>query len=107
MPSSFGAVGDFGSFGGLHEAANGGVINSPTLVGERGPEIFIPGRSGTVIPNNNLRDVMGGGGVTYNGTVIQNMQAIDTQSGLQVLAKNKMNIYALNQSAGRSMPTSR
>ena len=88
-------------------AANGGVINSPTLVGERGAEIFYPGRSGTVIPNNNLRDVMGGGGVTYNGTVIQNMQAIDTQSGLQFLAKNKMNIYALNQSAGRSMPASR
>lgn len=88
-------------------AANGGVINSPTLVGERGAEIFMPGRSGTIIPNNRLSDVMGGGGVTYNGTVIQNMQAIDTQSGLQFLAKNKMNIYALNQSAGRSMPTSR
>jgi lambda family phage tail tape measure protein len=94
-------------FAGMTGKANGGVINSPTLVGERGAEIFIPGRSGTVIPNNNLRDVMGGGGVTYNGTVIQNMQAIDTQSGLQFLAKNKMNIYALNQSAGRSMPTSR
>jgi lambda family phage tail tape measure protein len=88
-------------------AANGGVINSPTIVGERGAELFIPGRSGTVIPNNNLSDMMGGGGITYNGTVIQNMQAIDTQSGLQFLAKNKMNIYALNQSASRSMPTSR
>jgi hypothetical protein len=51
--------------------------------------------------------MMGGGGVVYNGTVIQNMTAIDTQSGLQFLAKNKMNIYALNQSASRSMPTSR
>lgn len=88
-------------------AANGGVINSPTLVGERGPEIFMPSRSGTIIPNNNIGDMMGGGGVTYNGTVIQNMQAIDTQSGLEFLAKNKMNIYALNQSASRSMPTSR
>jgi lambda family phage tail tape measure protein len=89
--------------------ANGGTVSggSPYMVGERGAELFIPGRSGTVIPNNNLRDVMGGGGVTYNGTVIQNMQAIDTQSGLQFLAKNKMNIYALNQSAGRSMPASR
>jgi lambda family phage tail tape measure protein len=89
-------------------AANGGTINSPTLVGERGPEIFMPGRSGAIIPNNNIGDMMGNnGGITYNGTVIQNMQAIDTQSGLQFLAKNKMNIYALNQSASRSMPTSR
>ena len=89
--------------------ANGGTVsaNSPYIVGERGAELFIPSRSGTVIPNNNLRDSMGGGGVTYNGTVIQNMNAIDTQSGLQFLAKNKMNIYALNQSAGRSMPASR
>jgi lambda family phage tail tape measure protein len=86
--------------------ANGGVINSPTIVGERGAELFIPGRSGMIIPHNNLSDMMGGG-VTYNGTVIQNMNAIDTQSGLQFLAKNKMNIYALNQSAGRSMPASR
>ena len=89
--------------------ANGGTVSggSPYLVGERGAELFMPGRSGTVIPNNNLSDIMGGGGVTYNGTVIQNMNAIDTQSGLQFLSKNKMNIYALNQSAGRSMPTSR
>jgi hypothetical protein len=69
--------------------------------------LFVPGRSGAVIPNNSLSDAMGGGGITYNGPVIQNMQAIDTQSGLQFLAKNKMNIYALNQSASRSMPTSR
>jgi lambda family phage tail tape measure protein len=88
--------------------ASGGVINSPTIVGERGPELFMPGRSGAIIPNNNLSDYMGNsGGVTYNGTVIQNMQAIDTQSGLEFLAKNKMNIYAINQSASRSMPTSR
>jgi lambda family phage tail tape measure protein len=89
-------------------AASGGQIDSPTLVGENGPEIFIPNRSGTVVPNNMLSDVMGGGGgVTYNGTVIQNMQAIDTQSALQFLAKNKMGVYSANQSAARSIPTSR
>jgi hypothetical protein len=91
-------------YGGL---ATGGEITSPTIVGERGAELFIPDRSGAIIPNRNIGDYMGGGGVTYNGTVIQNMQAIDTQSGLEFLAKNKMNIYALNQSASRSMPTSR
>ena len=88
-------------------AANGGTITGATLVGERGPELFVPGRSGVIIPNNNLGDAMGGGGITYNGPVIQNMQAIDTQSGLQFLAKNKMNIWAINQSASRSIATSR
>jgi phage-related minor tail protein len=89
--------------------ANGGSVSadSPYIVGERGAELFMPSRSGTIIPNNNIGNMMGGGGVTYNGTVIQNMTAIDTQSGLEFLAKNKMNIYALNQSASRSMPTSR
>jgi hypothetical protein len=88
--------------------ASGGEVTSPSIVGERGPELFIPDRSGAIIPNRNIGDYMGNsGGVTYNGTVIQNMQAIDTQSGLEFLAKNKMNIYAINQSASRSMPTSR
>jgi lambda family phage tail tape measure protein len=87
--------------------ASGGTITGPSIVGENGPELFIPGRSGAIIPNNNLSDAIGGGGVTYNGTVIQNMSAIDTQSGLQFLAKNKMNIYALNMSAMRSIPAGR
>jgi len=92
----------------LPAAAGGGTIDGPTIVGEHGPELFIPGRSGSVIPNNTLAGAMGGGsGVTYNGTVIQNMSAIDTQSGLQFLAKNKMGVYSANQSAARSIPTSR
>ena len=112
---SFGGGGGFGTgsqFGNMDIGgflAEGGSANAGEayVVGERGAELFVPNRSGTVIPNNQLSNISGGGGVTYNGTVIQNMNAIDTQSGLQFLAKNKMNIYALNQSAGRSMPTSR
>ena len=83
-------------------------IGVPSLVGERGPELFIPRNAGTIIPNNKLGDALGGGGgVTYNGPVIQSMQAIDTQSGIQFLAKNKMTIWSMNQSANRSIPTGR
>jgi phage-related minor tail protein len=100
-----------GSFSGsafsLPTAATGGTIDSPTLVGENGPELFIPGRSGSVIPNNTMGDALGGGGVTYNGPYIASMQAIDTQSGVQFLAKNKMTIWSMNQSANRSIPTGR
>ena len=88
-------------------AASGGTVDGPTLVGENGPELFIPGRSGSVIPNNTMAGALGGGGVTYNGPVIQSMQAIDTQSGIQFLAKNKMTIWSMNQSANRSIPTGR
>jgi len=96
-----------GDVGSHSTFASGGTITGPSIVGENGPELFIPGRSGAIIPNNNLNDSMGGGGVTYNGPVIQNMQAIDTQSGIQFLAKNKMTIWSMNQSANRSIPAGR
>ena len=36
-------------------AAGGSVMaGSPYVVGERGPELFVPGRSGTIVPNNAL-----------------------------------------------------
>lgn len=113
------AIGAFGGGGpeplgnaggaGFAGRANGGAVTggTPYMVGERGMEIFVPQRSGTIIPNHQLSGAMGGGGTTFNGPYIANMQAIDTQSGMQFLAKNKMTIYAMNQSANRSIPTGR
>jgi lambda family phage tail tape measure protein len=105
------AIGSFGGGGGmtLGGAADGGFINAPTIVGEHGAELFIPNRQGgTVIPNQQLAGMSGNQGqVVYNGTVIQNMQAIDTQSAMQFITQNKNAIYAANQSAARGVPTSR
>ena len=49
--------------------ATGGpaMANTPYIVGEKGPELFMPGRSGTVIPNDSL-----GGGST---NVVVNVDA--------------------------------
>ena len=46
---------------GIGGRASGGsvVAGQPYIVGEKGPEMFMPGQSGTIIPNNNL----GGGGI--------------------------------------------
>lgn len=97
-----------GGFGGY--AAEGGDISANTtyMVGERGPELFVPKSSGTVIPNNMLGS-MGSNqpSVTYNGPYIANMSAIDTQSATQFLAKNKSAVWAANQTAQRSLPQSR
>lgn len=41
--------------------ANGGDINGPAIVGERGPELFVPDVGGKIMPNYQL----GGGGNTY------------------------------------------
>ena len=92
----------------LNFAAEGGYIDSPTVVGERGMELFIPKSPGTVIPNNALASMMGSQPqVVYNGTVVQNMSAIDTQSATQFLARNKQAVWASNMSAQRSLPMSR
>lgn len=90
--------------------ADGGEppIGQASWVGERGPELFVPKTAGTIIPNHQLKDVMGGSnGPVFNGPYINNMQAIDTQSGIQFLAKNKMTIWSMNQSANRSIPAGR
>jgi hypothetical protein len=70
--SAIGAVGGVLGFGGGR--ANGGPVSSGTayLVGERGPELFVPGKSGTIVPNGG-----GGRGATINLTV---NGAIDSES---------------------------
>jgi hypothetical protein len=52
---------DFGGF-----FADGGrpPVGVPSVVGESGPEVFVPDRAGTIISNDNLRGL--GGGVTVN-----------------------------------------
>ena len=54
--------------------ARGGVATggNPYLVGEKGPEVFVPSTTGRVVPN----DQLGGGGVT----VVQN---INVTTGVQ------------------------
>jgi lambda family phage tail tape measure protein len=88
--------------------ADGGSppVGVPSMVGERGPELFIPKTAGTIIPNNILQG-SGGQTINYNGPYIANMSAIDTQSGAQFLAKNKQAVWATYQSANRSVPMSR
>ena len=44
---------------GVGSRASGGnvIAGQPYIVGEKGPEMFMPGQSGTIIPNNNLGNV--------------------------------------------------
>jgi hypothetical protein len=88
-------------------AADGGFIDGPTIVGEQGPELFIPRTAGTVVPNQQMNNFQQQPQIVYNGPYIQNMSAIDTQSATQFLAKNKMGVWSANQSAQRSIPQSR
>lgn len=104
-----GSTGEIG--GAIHIGhALGGVptMGVPSLVGENGPELFVPNQSGTIIPNNQLSSSLSGSGqIVYNGPYIANMSAIDTQSATQFLAKNKQAVWGANQAAQRSLPQSR
>jgi phage-related protein len=83
-----GSVGGFLGFGGRR--AMGGPVagNTAYVVGERGPELFVPQGSGTIIPNNR----MGGGGTTINLTV---NGAIDAEGTARTI------IDVLNRSQAR------
>ena len=67
-------------FGGpLPKMAHGGDLaaGQMAIVGERGPEVFMPDVSGTIIPNDRLG---GGGGQGSRVNVYQNITTPDANS---------------------------
>ena len=80
--SFFGDI--FGSIGSFLGFADGGrpPVGQMSLVGERGPELFVPDAGGTVVP----MDDMGSGDQLV---VNFNLNAIDTMTGTQFLLQNK------------------
>ena len=56
-------------------------MGQPYLVGERGPELFVPGAQGNIVPNN----AMGGANIVVNvdasGTAVQGDQGNGEQLG--------------------------
>lgn len=87
----------FGSIGKIFGFAGGGVVpgNRPIMVGERGPEIFMPPGQGTIIPNNQL------GGST---SVVYNISAVDARSFQELVARDPQFIYAVTEQGRRSLP---
>jgi hypothetical protein len=77
--------------------AGGGPVNSgsPYIVGERGPELFVPSMSGQVVPNYAM-----GGATTVNN---YNIQAIDVKSFEDRLLGSSKAVWAANQYANKSL----
>ena len=61
--------------------ANGGPVSagSPYVVGEHGPELFVPGSSGSIVSNDNLRSAMGA--APGSGSPVLNMSFQTTSIG--------------------------
>ena len=68
---NFASAGGGGLLGLIPGFANGGrpPVGKPSIVGERGPELFVPNTSGTIVPNGKFG---GGGGAT---NVVVNVDA--------------------------------
>jgi len=71
--------------------ANGGQppVNRISVVGEKGPELFVPRSAGTIIPNNKL-----GGGITNNYVTV------NVEGGGVAASGNNVDLNALGQVIG-------
>lgn len=101
-----GIVGNIITWGkGLLGLAGGGPVsdNTPYIVGEKGPELFVPRTAGKIIPNNQLGGSMAPQPVTVN----YNIQAVDASSFRALVARDPSFIYAVTEQGRRSQPSRR
>ncbi len=89
---------------GLIPRAYGGSVNAGTsyMVGEKGPEMFVPRTSGTIVPNNALASA-GGSQVINN----YNIQAIDVKSFEDRIMGSSTAVWAANAYANKSLAIGR
>jgi lambda family phage tail tape measure protein len=105
-----GSGGIFSAIGSLFGFANGGTppLNKPSIVGENGPELFIPKALGTVVPGKDLKMSGGGGGIVNNNTyVTNNISAVDAKSVAQLFAENRKTLLGTVEMARKEMPYGR
>jgi len=111
-----GITSGIGSFvGGLLGFADGGdpPVGKASIVGERGPELFIPKTAGTIIPNSK----MGSGSSTVaasapapvvnNTYITNNISAVDAKSVAQLFAENRKTLLGTVRLAEKEMPYGR
>jgi hypothetical protein len=122
--ADFSALGDFikqvlakalvqkfitGPIMGLFGLAKGGPAKAgqPYIIGEEGPEIFVPKQSGVVLPNSALQGmnaggpgVMGGGATNVN----YNIQAVDAPSFQALVARDPEFIFNVSRAGSRRTP---
>ena len=78
----------------------GGSVSGgrPYLVGERGPELFVPGQSGGIVPNGGL--AMAGGGST-NINITYDIKAFDAKDATAAIAEQAPTIVGIVEQSFR------
>jgi hypothetical protein len=100
---SVGVGGLFASIGKIFGFANGGnpPVGRPSIVGERGPELFVPKSAGTIVPNGQFGQ---GGNQVINNSVAYSIQAVDASSFRALVARDPEFIHNVVEQGRRSMP---
>jgi lambda family phage tail tape measure protein len=98
----------FGGFG-IPGLAEGGPAKAgkPYIVGEKGPELFVPKTSGTVVPNNAMKNGVATGAVNApvtNNYNTYNINAVDAKSVAQLFAENRKVLLGTVKMAERELP---
>ena len=93
--------------GGL--AAGGpAMANKPYIVGEQGPELFVPNSAGSIMTNASMNKNAGAGsgmGATVNNTYItNNISAIDSRSVAQMFVENRKSLLGASMMARKETP---
>jgi hypothetical protein len=91
-----GLLGTLFSAIGLGARAEGGPVSSgsPYMVGERGPEIIVPGQSGTVIPNHKLPTAAAPAAPTIHLHVTNDFRGADAATVARISASQAPQIVA-------------
>ena len=86
------------AFGFPGKAKGGPVTGGRSyMVGERGPELFTPGRTGGITPNHDL--AMGGGSTNIN--ITYDIKAFDAQSATAAIAEQAPTIVGIVEQSFR------
>lgn len=92
--------------------AMGGPVsaNEPYMVGEKGPELFVPKNAGDIIPNNKLGSAAQATGTgmisapVTNNYITNNINALDSRSVAQLFVENRKTLLGTVQMAQKEMP---
>jgi lambda family phage tail tape measure protein len=98
----FSAIGSF--FGGFFADGGQPPMNKPSLVGEKGPELFIPRSAGTIVPNGaagGSQQVINNTNTTHNHYTVN---AVDAKSVAQLFAENRKQLLGTVRMAQAEQP---
>lgn len=91
--------------------ANGGSVDAgqPIMVGEKGPELFVPPTAGKIVPNNQLNQGTSLASKPVNAPITNNyitnnISALDAKSVAQLFAENRKTLLGSVKMAEREMP---